>query len=56
MSDGIDAWTDLNEQGGTEADPDPCTCECHGPVAGFYHCFGPPCCSEPDVPRATKIP
>lgn len=32
-------------------EPHACDCECHGPSAGFYHCFGPVCCDEADTPR-----
>jgi hypothetical protein len=34
-----------------QVEPIECRCDCHGPVAGFYHCFGAVCCEELDVPR-----
>lgn len=35
----------------TLSEPITCACDCHGRSSGFFHCFGPPCCDEPDVPR-----
>lgn len=32
-----------------------CTCPCHGPVLGFFHCFGDDCCEHPDVARNAEV-
>ncbi len=37
------------------AEPIICTCECHGPMLGFHHCFGPVCCPEPDASRSNAV-
>lgn len=28
-----------------------CDCQCHGQAVGFFHCFGGPCCTQPDRKR-----